>query len=361
MAPLSIVSWSDFLEHWAERWDDLLEDAGNRNPFLTVDWLQPWWNCFGSPGCEEIDLLTAEGGKLEAAVFLVHARERRYGLPVRTLRLWVNPHCAIGSLLQRCDAHDLATGLVERWLGSAGSWDLLRLEGLPRDGGSATALLDAWAARGGRGAVDREWSHTRVPVDRPWAAFYGALPRHHRRDQERLARRLAERGSFSWRKHSDAESVVAALEAYLELERRSWKQEAGEVILEHPPLARFYREMVRRFAGRKRCEIDLLLLDGVAVAGVVSLLYRGRMLTLKTSFDASYARYSPGWQLFRFLLEDAFGRGLSEIDIYGHGPPWERWSKDTRRYCDLVLYSPAPRGHLLGRARSLLHTLRGQP
>ncbi len=61
--------------------------------------------------------------------------------------------------------------------------------------------------------------------------------------------------------------------------------------------------------------VATLRLDDVPICAVLELRSARRLLTLKTSSDERYAKYSPGSQLFESLIEQAF-RQVLKSSIY---------------------------------------------
>jgi CelD/BcsL family acetyltransferase involved in cellulose biosynthesis len=347
------LSWPEFCASWAARWDDVLAQADNTSPFLTLEWLAAWWSAFGEPGSEQILVVAHDDGPPEAFVFLRRSAERHAGIALRTLRSWVNSHGQRAVLVRIGDPRTVANALLAHWCRERRAWDVIRLDGCEVDSAVGPALVEVSTARGLPACIAREWEHSRIAIDRSWSEFYGGIPKKVRSKQERLGRRLAERGACTWLPAREPGEVADAFERYLELERRSWKQRGGETIADDATLAAFYREVVARMGERQRCQVDLLCFEGKPIAGIVSLLAGGRLLTLKTSYDMAFAHYSPGgWLGYQPLIEDAFERRLSLVDFYCSRPFSRRWTREVDRYCDVALFSPTLRGRAAARARA---------
>lgn len=101
------------------------------------------------------------------------------------------------------------------------------------------------------------------------------------------------------------------------------------------------------------------LLNGQPICGLVSLVYGGRVFVLKTSYAEEYEKYSPGWLVYRRVLEEAFARGGHEVDLFGHSRFTESWSEDANLFCDLLLQSPTWRGRASGFSKRIKNTLQG--
>lgn len=331
-------------DEWGMTSRDSIDD-----PTMSPAWLQTWWRHFGKPGTERVLRLLAPDGRTLGFLFTRLETERYYGLPVRTVRCWVNGQAQRANLILRCDAGAAARALAEHWTRNR-EWDLLRLHGLP-EGEFTDALARQLETLRCRCTTTRTWGHSRLKIDQPWEQYLRTgVSRETRRRFERQGRRLAELGTVHWTNARLGEAVTAGLKAFMDIEGRSWKREAGETIASDPALVAFYDDVIRTFSAAGMAEVTVLSLDEAPIAAVISLSSRSRLVTLKSSFDEGFAKYSPGSQLFTQVTAEAFHGGFQELDFYAKIPFSERWTKDERRFSDLLIEGPTVRSWLIGRA-----------
>lgn len=325
-------------------WNELLEVHQNTNPFVTWDWLEIWWENFGIQGNEEILWCRSPRGLLRGGIFTHVVTQTYYGVPLRVLQFWINSHSSRASMFLAGEFEAVAEAVIDYWASQKSRWDIAHLSGIPQEHCWAERLMDAAKRRGIKISIDRSWAHQQLVIDRPWEAYYRAIPRASKHEQERLGRRLLDLGLCTWQKCQGHDLVTQAMEVYMDIEEQSWKEKAGEVIRRDPTLVNFYRGIVNRMAQKDRCEIDLFLLDEQAISSVISLVCGNRLLTLKTSYKEEYNRYSPGWLIFRHLLQDAFSRKFAKVDFYGKRSFLDQWTSDTYSFQDVILFSPTWRG-----------------
>jgi CelD/BcsL family acetyltransferase involved in cellulose biosynthesis len=108
--------------------------------------------------------------------------------------------------------------------------------------------------------------------------------------------------------------------------------------------------VVRSFSALGMAAVSVLRLGAAPIAATLSLATRSRLVTLKTSFDQRYSKYSPGSQLYKHVTAHAFNGGFKELDFYGKMPFSERWTKDERRFADLQIEGLTVRSRLVGLA-----------
>jgi len=319
------------------------------DPTMSPDWLEIWWRHFGKPGTEQVLCLLAPDGRKVGFLFTRLETDRYYGLPVRTVRCWVNGHAQRANLILRCDADAAARALAEHWARNR-QWDLLRLHGLP-EGEFTESLPRHVEALRCRCTTTRTWGHSRIKVDQPWERYFRTgISRDTRKEIRRQGRRLADLGNVRWTDSDSTTTAMAGLEALMEIERQSWKREAGETIASDPALVAFYQDVVRCFSAAGMTVMTVLQLNDSPIAAALALSTRRRLVTLKTSFDKHFAKHSPGSQLYTHVTAQVFSGGFQELDFYGKMPFTERWAKDERRFCDLLIEAPTVRSWLIGLA-----------
>jgi hypothetical protein len=97
-----------------------------------------------------------------------------------------------------------------------------------------------------------------------------------------------------------------AFEAFLALEKASWKGAQGTALLSDSQDAAFVRRLFQRLAAQKDASVALLRLDGEAIAAQVLMYCGTTAYTWKTAFDAEYGKYSPGALLIDKVTEELF-------------------------------------------------------
>lgn len=230
--------------------------------------------------------------------------KRRYGAGPAVLCGWTHPFALLTTPLVDPDR---AVAVIAAWLDhvarDASLPDLVMLPTLAIEGAFAGALGRVLAQRG---APSAEFDLHRRALLAPGAdrANYLAqsMGARHRKELPRRRRRLAELGAVV---HVVAavDEAPGALDCFLELEAAGWKGKAGTAALQREPLRDFFRAAIGGMAREGKARIDLLRLDGRAIAATVSLRSGNMMFGWKTAYDEAYAKYSPGAQLVLGLSE----------------------------------------------------------
>lgn len=187
---------------------------------------------------------------------------------------------------------------------------LIMARSLPLDGPSHEVLKTCLVPPLRRLVVSESWIRgVTLPHagETPDAAIHRAhgSSRKKRQTQRRALERL---GTLNFVEHTGT-AAVAALEEFLLLEAQGWKGAQGTALLKHPDAAAWMRLLALNLAATGNIRISALMLDGRPAAMGVLIEQAGVVLFLKTAFDESLSKYSPGLQLEIDVTHAALARG----------------------------------------------------
>nr|WP_321461020.1 GNAT family N-acetyltransferase [uncultured Cohaesibacter sp.] len=137
------------------------------------------------------------------------------------------------------------------------------------------------------------------------------VSRNKRKTTQRQWRRLADLGEVTFESTRDGLGPDDAIEAFFRVEASGWKASAGTALAVEPGLSAFARTVFPQMIARERAQIDLMMLNGHCISGLVSFRSGRGLFTWKTGMDDVYRRYSPGVQ----ILLEASHQAISDPDI----------------------------------------------
>jgi CelD/BcsL family acetyltransferase involved in cellulose biosynthesis len=163
--------------------------------------------------------------------------------------------------------------------------------------------------------------HNEIPmVWRDLNDYFQSLARKMRSNLSRQARRLFRAGEIELILAEGGQAVTAWFDAYLDLERRSWKHGTASSIERHPRRVRYYREIAAGKAGLDP-EFIGVLLDGVLIAGLLigsnataSPEFHGAWC-LEMAHDQSRAGLGPGQLLLLLAVGKAIEKGHKHLSL----------------------------------------------
>ncbi len=331
MSTAEVIGGLQEFANTREEWNTLATAVGS--PFLSHEWLRAWWAAFGGgePTCV---LVRAPNGALSAAALF---RRGSASLTSPT-----NPESG--------DWDVLAIEAAAR----RRAWDAIaslgalrvRLERLSAThvGSAASALRSAgYSVTGAQGPLS-PWRPLPSSREELLASISGNARsqfRGRRRDLEREGKLVLRRGEGA-----------RDLDLVLRLEGSGWKHREGTAVLSNPWTDALYRGFAESAAARGWLRLYLLELDGRPIAADLGCAFAGGGFLLKTGFDETYSRFSPGLVLRGEVLQASIDEGLGHYDFLGGPDPYKlRWGAEVRPRLTLWGYRGLARPGHLYRAR----------
>ena len=298
------VDWGD-CEHPEIRvaWDALATCASEPNPFLESWYLLPALRALDPKGEAKI-LLFEVDGDLAGLIPLVASR-RYYTWPIPNLSAWTHPNAFLGAPLVAAGLERAFWRELLAWADdNAGIALFLHLADLPLDGPLHHALTEVLADENRlAGLVHREERAMLASDETPETYFAASLSGKKRKELRRQFARLSELGDVAVERRRDTQGLQRWIEDFLTLEAAGWKGKAGSAVACHDDTAALFRQVLDGAADQGRLERLSLTLDGRPIAMLATFLCPPGAYSYKTSFDESFARFSPGVLLQRENLD----------------------------------------------------------
>jgi CelD/BcsL family acetyltransferase involved in cellulose biosynthesis len=323
-----------------------------RRDLAVFDDLAPWWDA--CPGPRSIPFLRSEWFRLWSQAFLPHDAElevvlwRRGGNVIAALPLsrsgmrrssLANAHSEVFDLIAEPDA-SLAPA-VGQWFARRPVVRLFRLEG-------GSVIRPAPSEPHWR--VDRVSESPYIDLSSGLDVVEQGLGRKLRKNLERGERGLAGTGEVVYLDNAD-DAFPDAVHRCLKLEAAGWKGETGSAVLSRRDTTRFYGELVELARDRGWLRLCVLLVAERLAAFELDLDVGGRRFCLKTSFDESLGRFSPGKVLQLRALRAAHARGLTSYEIGGEAEAWKMdWTSTTRTRVNALSFASVGVAGLMGRS-----------
>lgn len=300
-ADVRFTAAAEAVERLAPEWRTLAAEAGEPNPFAEQWFLAASVRHLGRPDLRIADVRDA--GRLVGVMPL--AVERHYGrVPVAHVQNWRHHHLFLGAPLIRAGDEQAFWVALIRALDEA-RWapGFLHLRDLDVEGAALRGVRAAAAALGRPLAVVHREARAFLRSDLSPEAYYEqAVRKKKRKEQGRLAHRLAELGAVSHRQigaGAGQAEIGAWADAFLALERAGWKGIAGSALACRPDTAAFFREALAGAAAAGRLQMLRIDLDDRPIAMLINFLTPPGSFSFKTAFAEDYARFSPGVMIQR--------------------------------------------------------------
>ena len=302
--------WIDDLDRFAELREPWNRLAGG-SPFLTWEWFDAWWRCFGVGGPQVF--AAWEGSELVAGLAC--------GLHKGHLRAMADMNTDLFGPVVRAES-DLPR-VVDAIL--SGPWSRATFPSLPLDDPFIEQLTPSLKTSG--------WftHHPSRLIQSPIVDTGGSfedycrevLSTNARRQVGKAHRRLEREGKVELRvfeKPKDLDPVFAECFALESAGHKGlWKSDT----LSSEALMRFLELVFGRFWERGAVRVSELRLDGALLAFDLSLIHGRVFYAIKTSYDEHYSYYAPGHILRLAVIEACFKD--EELDSHEFLYPVSRW------------------------------------
>jgi CelD/BcsL family acetyltransferase involved in cellulose biosynthesis len=322
------------------QWNDLAKRTPGASFFQTFDWFSTYWTHFGDDA--RLRVLVLHEGQQALGIVPLVLRTRRHRLGnVRVLGYpldnWGSFYGPIGP-----DVYLTLSAAFTHLARTRRDWDLVELaavDTLGNDRGRTAMVM----AQEGFAPLVEPW-HTTSLVNLAacgdWDTYWSSRSSRWRNNVRRSEKMLAARGAVSYVRYRPggiaAHETDPRWDLYYQCEqiaRSSWQGESQTgTTLTHDAVRPFLRDCHRVAARAGAVDLNLLLVDGQAVAFNYAYHYAGNVFGLRTGFDRQAAREGAGSVLQRRMIEDSFARGDHTYDL---GPDYleckRYWQTETRQ------------------------------
>lgn len=317
MSELRVTAYRSLeaLAPWRDALDALVLASPRGSPFHTVEYLAAFLadDEYAPADSEPLLLVARDDDRPVGFLALRRRTDRGFGRRRRIELLTTHDMAHPGLVARAEDEARCAAAFIEYLQRRERGWSFLELR--EQEAGSALAELPGLDRRRYRVRTIRNNPSTVVELaGTSYDDWLARIRSNHWRRFCRRVRSLLGAGHVEFVACEGRAPALALLDLYLELEARSWKVAARAGIARHPRRLALFRRMVQL----ETCDAPLfhfVLLDGVPIAGLLSLRNAGVAYGMETAFDERCARFAPGNLLFLLVLRDAYERGLRALDL----------------------------------------------
>jgi Acetyltransferase (GNAT) domain len=357
-------------EEWAQlrgSWDTIVESQSSSISGLdvtsTFTWAEALWdNHLGRTGLE---VLVAESdNRIEALVPYHLGSKTVHLIRCRSLAPITELYSGRCGFLLREPRVEILEAVLNELREHMPSWDVFLftlVEDSPSD-----LLLRELERRDGLGL--EKISSQRSPyivLDKPWEEYFVSLPRKFRWNLRNFEKKMKGAGEVSHRVFESGSDFDEFLSRMQEIEKASWKEEAGSSLTANPLQESFHARLLRAAADQGWFSGHVLEFRGEPVAYVYGLLYGNVFYDLKESYKSAHRDFGPGHVLKLSLMEQLFARHVAFYDYMGLCEEYKlRWTDKTYSRSTFLLYNrtlAARAARLSGRIKTRLRAFGSKP
>lgn len=339
------------IDRIAPEWQALCAEGVCDEPFYYPAWVLAYLDEF-EPGASVILLTVRRHGMLRAVLPLTERSIGAGPFRVRWLRSAANSHFPRFDVIHGAGDGPVVAQVLWSYLERWGGWDLLQFPSSPQ-AGLAWQILEQASAAGHMTRIHRPEASPYVDISRfPSGvdAIINSLPANWRSKNRRALKRLRSMGEVEYRiigsQHTSRE-IQRAIEAFYRLEDSGWKGDANSSIVSDLKTKRFYDRVIAEAQNNHSLAICQLLCDGKQVATKLNLIWNDTMYELKSSYDETYSKCSPGHVIKAFSIDSAAGAGIKVLDNGGRSDPHKLvWTTLSHPFATIFICNKSLRGRV---------------
>lgn len=235
-------------------------------------------------------------------------------------------------------AKPVSAAIYAYLLGRKKEWSLLEFQEQdaassllppPAEAGSGACRVQQWPNMA-NGTIPLQWNST--------AEYFAALSKKARSNVSRQMRTLLAAGEVQVLASSDPQVLAPLFELYRGIEPHSWKAQADAVISRDRQSVDYYTGLMDA-AQPMRVWIQVLLLDGVPIAGLISGAFGKGLYALHIVYDDRLARLAPGSAILFMGMRLAIGSSCEFFNLLrGFGYYKARWLAHMSETSSLQIY-----------------------
>jgi len=298
------MDWQFTLESFdslAADWRELQHKSQNGSIFTSPEWMEVWWQHFGSGA--ELHLGAVRGG------------EGLIGIAPLRVKDGVAYFIGSGDI---CDYLDFVVkpGDEEAFFGALlddlASREINQLDLSPvrPDSTVLTSLVDVALKKGWQVSSQQDGVSVELNLPATWDEYLQVLTTKQRHELRRKLRRLAEAGGADNRVCREA--CLEDLDIFVKLFRESRDDKAAFLT---PEMESFFWSIAEAMAQRKLLRLGVLEVNGSPAAAVMCFDYEDSIYLYNSGYDQEYAWLSVGLISKALCIQDAIQKGKRKFDF----------------------------------------------
>ncbi len=290
-----------------KQWNRLLFRSEQNSLFLTHQWFESWWRCFG--GEYELEILTVvdEHDNLIAVAPLMACDKNLYFMANHE----VTDYCDFITLVDKTDEFfEIMLDYFEQHYSHILSFEFINIPA-----GSATlSSLPRFVSKRSLSCEILESDVVPIlalPIS--YDTYIQSLSRKNRHELRRKLRRMESLGKIRIQKITEPQGFDRGILDFISLHKDSslskqefWQKEG---------MSDFFMRLTHLFSLENWGELTLLYSKDELIAGLLNFMYENNLYFYNMAYHREFSSYSPGFFLFHHSIRQAIEEKRKEVDF----------------------------------------------
>jgi len=291
------------LANLSSYWNDFNQHLNQASLFVSPDWLETWWQVFGS-GSELFLRVVRRGDSLIGMAPLMSRGETVSFIGSENV-------CDYLDFVVEPGNEDDFFFILLDYLKERGI-NQLDLKHVRSDSTVSTHLLNIAKSRDYQVIYDQEEISVEMDLPDNWDDYMAALTAKQRHEVRRKLRRLSEVGRVEYRFIEDSAAVPGAMDTFFKMFTESREDKA---LFMTEQIESFFRLLAANMAKAGLLKIGVLELDTQLVAIIMCFDYNDSVYLYNSGYDTEYTFLSVGLLSKVFCIKDSIERGRKRFDF----------------------------------------------
>jgi len=290
-----------------KEWNTLLFRSGQNSPFLTHQWFDAWWKCFGQNGELEILFFWDDSGSLAGiAPLMVFDAALRFMASHE-----VTDYCDFISCVDY--RNEFYEHLWDHFQVDFSRFSFVELINIPESSPTLSSLCGLAARQEWEYEAHESESAPILILPGSYDELMQNLGRKNRHELRRKTRKWESLGNIRIERITESEKLSPAIKKFVSLHKAS--SPAKQEFWQKPGMTEFFYELVHLFASESWAELHMLYVEDRSIAALLSFPYEDTEYFYNIAFDREYSAYSPGFFLFDHAIKQAIAKGKNAVDF----------------------------------------------
>lgn len=325
-------------------WNNVLHDSNVDYPFLTFEWVSSWWKSFGYG--KELMVLTAHNDENSPPHGIAPLMIEKIA-GIRIIKFIGTGRSDFLDFIIKDDSEETKRAFFNFLQAKRKSWDLILLSDILMDEANVKKMNDEAKRSGWR--MDRRlyYYSPYLAIKISWPNYLSSKSRNFRHNLKREAIGLQKAGLKLVIRQLDSRHFERFFSDLVEIEKNSWKNDAGTPNMQDIQSERFYINFLKKFAERNWLNVWIGILNDAPAAYLIAFDYQEKIWFYNIAYRKEFKKYGIGSILFHHAIKAAFSLKKSECNFMRSSQAYkERWASQRRESYQLVFFKKSVRSLL---------------
>jgi CelD/BcsL family acetyltransferase involved in cellulose biosynthesis len=307
-----------------KQWNDLLFRSKQNTIFLTHQWFEAWWRCFGKEYEFAVVLARDDADNLIGAGPLMASDNGLYFMANQE----VSDYCDFIIDAEKIDQfYKLLLDRFQEYFAHIRDVELINI---PSASPTLISLPRIASERCFSCGISESEVAPILALPTSYDAYIDGLHRKSRHELRRKVRRLESLGQISIQRKRDPQEMNAAIQDFIILHRKS--SAPKQIFWQQEGMTDFFRLLTHLLSLEQWVEVNFLYVKDKLIAGLLNFVYADNLYLYNVAFDRDFFSFSPGFILFNHSIRQAIEENKKVADFLRGGEKYKYFfgAKDSK-------------------------------